>query len=136
MNHPIRILIVDDSADDRFFLRRALGKTHFPVQIFEAKAGDEAIAFLQSPAPPRPNPDVMFLDLKMPGKTGFDVLRWMQEHPTDPKMLIVVLSGSELETDKRLAHELGAQHYIVKSPSLEQLRAGVASTLDRAARAQ
>ncbi len=127
MAEKIRVLIVDDSPDDRFILARALAKTGSPVELFEVEDGGEAIDFLSQAgrfAAPQacPRPHLIFLDLKMPGLNGFDVLRWMQQNPGEPPIQVVVLSGSELESDKRLARELGASIYMSKPATPDQLR--------------
>jgi DNA-binding response OmpR family regulator len=68
-----------------------------------------------------PVPDVMFLDLKMPGCNGFDVLRWMKERSLVTTVKVIVLSGSAEPRDIALARELGARDYIVKPITAAQL---------------
>ncbi len=127
MTERLKVLVVDDSPDDRFILARALSKTGVPVEVFEVEDGGEAIDFLRQEGrfkDPQtfPRPHLIFLDLKMPGLNGFDVLRWLQQNPSDPPIQVVVLSGSELESDKRLARELGASIYLIKPATPDQLR--------------
>ena len=138
MEHEIKVLIVDDSSDDRFILARALRKTGFSVAVFEAEDGAEAIDFLSHQggfADPAtyPKPEVIFLDLKMPVKNGFDVLHWMRERTFQPPIRVVVVSGSELDQDIRLAHELGADRYLTKPVTADQLRISLASVSKLAA---
>lgn len=60
----------------------------------------------------------MLLDLKMPKKDGFDVLRWLEKHPTLKKLPVTVLSSSDEEKDVDQAYGLGANSYVVKPGSL------------------
>jgi DNA-binding response OmpR family regulator len=59
-------------------------------------------------------PDVMILDLKLPGLSGFDVLSWTRDQAAFKALPIVVLSGSSLPEDQTRASELGASEFIVK----------------------
>jgi CheY-like chemotaxis protein len=87
-----------------------------------AQDGGQAIAYLEgrhefTDRQKFPYPDVLFLDLKMPRVTGFEVLDWLQRRASRP--FIVVLSGSELETDVKRARALGADTYRVKPSTSE-----------------
>ena len=64
----------------------------------------------------------MFLDLKLPGINGHDVIRQVRRQPQLEAMEIVLLSGSLLYADMRLAASLGANHYFEKFPSTELIR--------------
>ena len=82
-----------------------------------AHDGDQAIAYLEgrgefATREKFPYPDVLFLDLKMPRVTGFEVLSWLRDKQQKP--FITVFSGSELDTDMKQAFALGADTYNVK----------------------
>ena len=132
MSKAINVLLVEDSPDDFFFFERALRKTTINAELFAAHDGAEAIEFLArqgrfASSEPAPRPDVIFLDLKMPGANGFDVLRWMRQRNMGVK--VIVLSGSEEPQDKQRALELGASNYLVKPITSQQ----IASVLGMAA---
>ena len=117
----LRFLLVEDSADDSFFIDRAM-KNVPDVQLCIVKDGQEAIDYLegrQSYADRKkfPLPDIILLDLKMPRVDGFQFLKWRREQAPDDVSLIpvVVMSGSDLEEDIREAYTLGANRYLVKS---------------------
>jgi len=95
--------------------------------LFTANDGLEAIDYFQNQgrfisSQQFPQPDIMFLDLKMPGCDGFDVLRWMKERSLVTQVKVLVLSGSSEPQDMALARELGAQDYLVKPVTSQQLR--------------
>jgi CheY-like chemotaxis protein len=81
-----RVLLVEDDDDDVFILRRAIVAAELPVVLHVAKSGDEAVDYLsgQNGFGDRkrfPIPDLVFLDLKLPGRDGFDVLAWRRGQP-------------------------------------------------------
>lgn len=122
-----RVLLAEDSEDDAFFFRWTLHKCGLPCELVHARDGAEALRFLEAAADSAGQrsetcPDLVFLDLKMPALTGFEVLAWIQQHPFDPPLEVAVLSGSEHATDVERARKLGATGYFVKPISVEQLR--------------
>jgi CheY-like chemotaxis protein len=64
----------------------------------------------------------VFLDLKMPGRNGFDVLEWIRGQPTPFPFPVLVLSGSHEPADMQRAKELGAKAYLVKPITSDKLR--------------
>lgn len=122
------VLLAEDSEDDAFFFRWTLQKTGLKCDLLHASDGAQALQLLKScvTADGRRTdrcPDLVFLDLKMPALTGFEVLEWIQAHPFDPPLDVAVLSGSEHATDVARAKSLGAAAYFVKPISAEHLRA-------------
>jgi CheY-like chemotaxis protein len=118
------IFLVEDSEDDAFFFRWTLDKCSIAGEVTHAVDGASAIEHLQGVrAGTKPRPDLIFLDLKIPTFTGFEVLAWIGQQNFDPPLDVAVLSGSEHATDVQRAHSLGASGYYVKPLSVEQLRA-------------
>jgi len=111
-----KVLLVDDSADDRFFERIVLERSSKFTIIGEASDGQEAMDFLQAG---RDFPDLMLLDIKMPGKSGFDVLQWIQTANLK-RLTVAVLSGSWLAEDIKQSLTLGAHAYFKKSSSKDE----------------
>jgi CheY-like chemotaxis protein len=113
--------MVDDSDDDRALFRLALRKAP-AIQLLPPVAdGEQAIQYLSGTSDyadrtRHPYPEVVLLDLKMPGKNGFDVLTWLRKQPNRP--VIVVLSGSDQQCDIDQAFALGADYYHVKPSEL------------------
>lgn len=113
------ILIVDDEATARYAVRRALEHKYRIAEADSAAAAREAI--------PRERPDVVLLDVVMPGEDGISVLRWMREHQHEQPVLMV----SALDTAKSAveALQLGAADYLVKGFDIEELRRRVANLI-------
>jgi CheY-like chemotaxis protein len=68
-----------------------------------------------------PFPEVVFLDLKLPLKSGHEVLKWIRQESGFKSLVIVVLTSSEEPDDVRKAYSLGANSYLVKPPTSQQL---------------
>src|ERR1700726_689421 len=113
------ILIVDDEPAARYGLRRALESKYRVAEADSAEAAREALT--------RERPDLVLLDVVLPGQSGIEFLRWMREHGSEIPVLIV----SALDTAKTAveALQLGAADYLVKGFELEELRQRVANLL-------
>jgi DNA-binding response OmpR family regulator len=122
--NTLNVLLVEDTEDDAFFFRLTLKRTGVPCLLTHVEDGGKAIDYLgevRLGKPGTPVPDFIFLDLKMPGLNGFDVLEWIVEQRFDPPLKIAVLSGSDHEVDINQARSLGVSDYIVKPISVEEL---------------
>ena len=117
-----RVLIVDDEPQIRRALRTALAGHGYEVEL--AEDGEAALTALAA----RP-PDVVVLDLVMPGVDGFEVLRQARAWSKVP---IVVLSARGQERDKVEALDLGADDYLTKPFGMAELLARVRAVLRRA----
>src|SRR3981081_4325782 len=110
MSDQALILVVEDSEDHVFLLRRALKKAGVVNPIKVAPSGEEAIAYLAGTGPYSdwakcPLPSIALLDLKMPGIDGFGVLGWIQQQPSLKGLRVVVLSSSDLLQDIEQAYD-------------------------------
>jgi CheY-like chemotaxis protein len=118
---PLSVLLVEDSEDDLFFFRRLFAKAGLTLPLAVAMDGQKAIDYLQRSIDPTlsdrpPVPRLVFLDLKLPFKGGFEVLQWIRSRPEFADMVVVVLSSSAESRDVTQAFALGAQGYLVKYP--------------------
>jgi CheY-like chemotaxis protein len=66
-------------------------------------------------------PDVIFMDVNMPGIDGLEVLRFLRRDPMTKDVPVIIVSAEEQEESKRVAIEAGANYYIVKPPTLEEI---------------
>jgi len=117
-----RILVVDDEPAIRRFLNTSLSANGYAV--FEAVTGEDALQSL-----PSVRPDLVILDLGLPGISGVDVARSMREWAQTP---IIVLSVREQESDKIDALDAGADDYLTKPFSVGELLARIRAALRRA----
>jgi CheY-like chemotaxis protein len=124
MKQPARILVVDDSDDDVFFLRHAFSEAGLSPSIAHAPDGEKALEHLLRAAP---LPDLITLDLKMPLLDGFGVLEQLRTHPRLANVPVVVLTASFLEEDKNKAKALGARAFFTKPTNSEDFIALVIS---------
>jgi two-component system nitrogen regulation response regulator NtrX len=113
------ILIVDDEPAARYGLRRALEARYRVVEADSAEAARSALD--------TERPDLVLLDVVLPGQSGLEFLRWMRESGSELPVLMV----SALDTAKTAveALQLGAADYLVKGFELEELRQRVANLL-------
>ena len=118
------LLLVDDSEDDIYLLQRALARHPQFHIVGHAPDGDVAIDYLSGTGEfadrkRHPLPDLMVLDLKMPGRDGYDVLEWIRGKSPRPR--VAVFTASALETDKARSTQLGADLFQTKSFDVESL---------------
>jgi CheY-like chemotaxis protein len=118
-----RVLVVDDNEDDVLLLSITLRQAHLPWKMVGMAAdGEKAIDYLKRMAEDSREPDkaidLLLLDLKMPRRTGFDVLEWVRNNMPG-RFKIVVFSSSFVASDIKRARQLGANFYHVKPISSE-----------------
>ncbi|MDB6125462.1 MAG: response regulator receiver protein [Pedosphaera sp.] len=116
------MLIVDDNEDTRLLLTRAFQKANSSCVLKVVKNGLEALKYLEgkdecADRDSHPLPSMVLLDLNMPKKSGFEVLQWIRRHPAFKRMVVVVFTNSEKQKDIDQAYDLGANSYLIKSPS-------------------
>jgi CheY-like chemotaxis protein len=122
------ILAAEDNPDDLFLLERAFEKADLGKQLRIARDGQEASDYLEGNGrygdrDQFPLPLLLLLDLKMPRRSGFEVLAWMRGRPETARIPVIILTASSDEQDVRRAYELGATSYHVKPGSFGGLLA-------------
>lgn len=120
------VLVAEDNPDDALLLRRALSKAGIPSRLKIVSDGEELLLYLQAKGAYAdrqacPMPSLIILDLKMPRRSGLEVLEWIAENPDLAVVPTIVLSASNLENDVRTAYNLGANTYFVKPTTFEEL---------------
>ena len=120
------ILAVEDNPDDLFLLESAIEMANLKGQVQIVRDGVEATDYLQGVGPYADRerfrkPSVVLLDLKLPKKSGLEVLAWMRDRPESERIPVIVLSVSNKEEDVRRAYDLGAFSYHVKSIGFNEL---------------
>jgi two-component system, sensor histidine kinase and response regulator len=109
------ILVVDDSADNLMLLS-SIFKQHYRVRI--ANSGEKALEICQSNSPP----DLVLLDIMMPGMDGFEVARRMREHPTSETIPVIFVTAETGEDERHKCLELGAVDFVSKPVDPDMIR--------------
>ena len=107
-----KILIVDDEENIRSLLDSFLSSQGYQIRL--AKDGDEALQMVKKEIP-----DLVFLDIKLPGKNGVEVLRMIREF--DSNISVVMISGNATEDTAKETLNLGAFDYIKKPVDLDKV---------------
>jgi len=111
LQQTITVLIIDDDEDDRFFMEQAFKADSDYTQVHSAAGGQQAFEHLRSATF---LPDVILLDLNMPGMTGFQALAHLKQSPQYQSIPVVILTTSDAATDQQQARQLGAAEFITK----------------------
>ena len=115
-----KILIVDDSPTERYFLTDILIKNGFSVST--AENGEEALLKIKSD-----KPHLILMDIVMPGQNGFQVTRAISRDPLTQDVPIIICTSKGQETDRIWGLRQGARDYIVKPVDPQELLAKIAS---------
>lgn len=109
-HHPI--VLVEDNPDDVLLMQRAFRKLNLlnPLQVLAD--GEEAVRYLANPQTEAPA--LILLDLKLPRRSGLEVLRWMRGEAKLRRCPVVVLTSSREAPDVQAAYDLGANSYLIK----------------------
>ena len=119
---PLEILLVEDNPGDVRLMREALKEGQIPHKLRVAADGTQAIVSLRSAEREGGTlPDIILLDLNLPGKSGHEVLVEIKEDEILRRIPVVVLTSSEAEQEIARAGKLQADRYITKPMNLEQL---------------
>src|SRR5689334_7620147 len=107
------ILHVEDDPNDVLLVQRALKKANASSTIQSVSDGDRALAYLggaqdYANREKFPFPQLVLLDLKMPRKSGLEVLSWIRSQPMLKRVLVVIFTSSKHDQDINNAYELGA----------------------------
>jgi two-component system response regulator len=124
MNKIAHILLVEDNRMDVELTLDAFHEAKLQNTVYVASTGQEALDYLfgrgqfaDKNAFPRPN--LVLLDLKLPGIDGFEVLRQIKSTPILKRLPVVILTSSKDEGDRALSYDRGANSYLVKPVSFE-----------------
>jgi CheY-like chemotaxis protein len=123
---PESMLLVEDNTDDVMLIRRVVNKAGIHNPLHVVNDGDAAVAYLSGgngygDRERFPIPAVVLLDLKLPRRSGLEVLAWVREHPQLSPLPVVVLTSSTESSDLKHAYELGANSYLRKPVHSEEL---------------
>jgi CheY-like chemotaxis protein len=121
------ILLIEDREDDILLIKKSFAAAGITNPIFSVRDGEQAVKYLSSEGPyanhdEYPLPDLVLLDLKMPGMDGFEVLQWIRQQPHLRHLRVIVLTSSEEHRDINRAYELGANSFLIKPQEFERFQ--------------
>lgn len=121
------VLLVEDDPSDARLIQRAFGKLDVTLAMIRLTNGDDVVSYLSGEAPYEnrttyPLPSVVLLDIKLPRRSGFEVLQWVRRQPTALNRLpVIMLTSSRHSVDINRAYDLGANSYLSKPETAAQL---------------
>ncbi len=120
-SRPAEILLVEDNPGDVLLVKKGFTSSKISNHIRVAQDGEEALEMLRRSGPHTdvPLPDLILLDLNMPRKDGKEVLAEIKQDPNLRRIPVIVLTGSDAETDVVKSYNLHANGYIVKPVAIE-----------------
>jgi CheY-like chemotaxis protein len=114
------ILLAEDSEDDAILFKQVVDYCRVENPVMNVRDGTAAIAYLEGSGDfadrsKYPLPGILVLDIRMPGGDGFSVLQWLEKNPAiKSKLLVIVLSGFGEVNQIRRAYDLGANSFLTK----------------------
>lgn len=120
------VLYAEDNPHDVLLMKRAFTKAGLSERLRVVTDGQQAVKYLQGKGEFAnrenfPLPILLLVDLNMPGKSGFAVIRWLRNQPAFHLLPTVVLTASDADPDIKKAYRLGANSYLVKPPTLDKI---------------
>lgn len=124
MTKPAHILLVEDNHMDVELTLDAFREARLGNMVHVARDGQAALDYLFgrgefADRDAYPLPDLILLDLKMPGIDGHEVLRQIKAAPVIKRLPVAILTSSKEEADRALSYDIGANSYLVKPVSFE-----------------
>lgn len=120
-----RVVIAEDNDDHALLIGMALERAStVPVEIHRAHNGDEALDVID-----RERPDLVLLDLRMPGRDGHEVLQAVKGNDELRKIPITVLTSSDRDDDVAQSYGLGGNHFLTKPDNPAELENRLRSLL-------
>jgi two-component system, chemotaxis family, response regulator Rcp1 len=126
-----QVLLVDDNPADIELARQAFAGGKYKCRVHSEEDGEQALAYLRRSQSGEKNdaarPDLIFLDLNLPGKDGWRVLEEMKRDPDLCRIPVIIFSTSQSTRDVKGCYEAGANCYVNKPARLEDFFSAVRS---------
>ena len=127
-SRALRLLIVEDEPGDARLMDLAMRKNGYAVELHGASDGHEALRFLRRESAQfaaAARPDMILLDLKMPGLSGLELLAALKQDESLRAIPVVVITTSALESDVAASYRFGAAGYVLKPTDINQFVAAI-----------
>jgi hypothetical protein len=122
---PVTVLYVDDTAENRALVRRLLGR-YVNVRYLEAESGEQGIEIAR-----RERPDVILMDMRMPGMSGIEALRILRADAPTSDLAVIALTGAAMPHEADEINAAGFDGYLTKPFRINALLAQLVGTLER-----
>jgi CheY-like chemotaxis protein len=121
------ILLVEDNDDDAFAIERVVKEAGVHSRILRVAGGQQAMDYLEGRGEFAdrslfPLPGLVFLDLQLPQRSGFEILQWMRSKPVLRDIIVVVITDFGNPRDVSMAYEWGARSYLTKPASVRDIK--------------
>jgi CheY-like chemotaxis protein len=123
----LNILLADDDKDDRFFFSMTLEALTVPTQLTTVVDGEKLMAYLTENA--TLHTDVLFLDLNMPRKNGFECLSEIKQNPLLKTLPVIIFSTSFEQEVVNQLYKNGAQYFLRKPSEFSQFKKIIQETV-------
>jgi CheY-like chemotaxis protein len=125
VERPITLVVEDDDADFQL-LQAAVRRTPGDVQIHRVDDGEAAVAYLAgendfSDRSRFPLPHLVLMDIKLPRRSGLEVLQWLRQQPGICRMPVIMFTSSRHSVDVNRAYDYGASAYFSKPETMKEL---------------
>ena len=119
MTGCLTVFIIDDDADDKEMFFEVVAEINKSIRCISASNGDEALQMLQND---NLHPDFIFVDLNMPRMSGKQLLGQLKNMERFIAVPVIIYSTSKLDSDKEETRQLGAEYFLTKPSSIQQLK--------------
>ncbi|AQQ09124.1 Response regulator rcp1 [Sedimentisphaera cyanobacteriorum] len=116
MGKKVNILLAEDNPADKMLFEIGIKKSNMDAQIFWVTDGVQVMDFLHNAGDfaDSPKPDIVILDLNMPRKDGREVVKEIKKNKLTEKIITIVFTTSDAETDRHVCIKAGADRFIIK----------------------
>jgi CheY-like chemotaxis protein len=126
IQEKVTVLLVEDDPNDIRLMQRAFAKANYNVSLQAVLDGEEGMNYLAGAKAfedreSYPFPILIILDLKLPRKSGFELLEWIKQTPSTKFLPVIVFTSSQQPRDISKAFDLGANAYLAKPIGFENL---------------
>ena len=124
MSSQLEVLLIEDDPEDVDLTQEALERSKVMVKLNVVNDGEEALAYLRREGQYQelPHPDLIWLDLNLPGMSGQEILREIRSDDSIKHIPIVVLTTSDADEDILKSYQLGANCYVQKPIGIREFQ--------------
>jgi len=122
MSKSLQILLVEDNEGDVRLIKEAFNESHINKSFSVARDGEDALNYLfkRGEYSEQQTPDIIFLDINLPKKNGFEVLEQIKNDPELKRIPVIMLSSSSSEDHIHKSYDLNANCYVTKPTDFDE----------------